>query len=214
MTNIYEQFLHTMSTFSVIADIPDTRRSPEQKEQIQHAITDLTENFKPYFDFLSEKFYGMVNDYKFPGDEIMRMLETEELKPPVIESTPSLGILVEKMNKANEAYATVTGLLERYEPALDRFLEEEKRLQRLVRGMTLSDKEWRASGIFEVLHDSTVQAKVRSMGEVVATLKWRKTRIEYAYMVASRMLSANLGDRTGEVAVAEDDRPAWVRKSR
>ena len=180
-----------------ITEIPEKHRTATQKAELQAARELLSSNAKVIFEQLTTDAYAEIS--AFAQETLGTLFQYEELleddatQPPKIYGEMSLELINEAITQCFQAQTTIYGCLEVLVPKLDRWNEHRKRAKNILKGLLLSETEWKAEAVYAIFEPLEVVQQFTNLTECVSAITARKKTLDQAYSTLSRLLTLKQG---------------------
>lgn len=204
---------HLVARFNFLSDIPERKRTDAENNEYEEVLADLRENYKVYFDVLTKYlFESIMVDFdstsETPTLHYQNELARKENKPPALVYPVTTDQIERAIPQIHTAQITVFGFLEELEPQYKKWLVYIDRAERLFGAITNFKEKWRNDGLFEILVPHDVYKRVQDMGELVATLKYRKEILDKSFEIVSRVITLRTGTPVEPISkVSDTNRP-------
>lgn len=195
--------------FHYLIELPAKRITEAQTKELEETRVYLMENFQAVVEVCS----GMeIGDFLFAFEDLDTKVgnqvsyfgvmadEIKKIKIPKMPKQVSPTTITPVIQELYEAQATTYGMLEQLEPALDKWIKYEKRMQLLVKAVTGFTTEWRTEAVGVVVVPAVVQRKVLALAEVVGSLKLKRDALNKAYDMISRLVTLHIEAPAGEMS--------------
>lgn len=187
-----------------IIEIPEKHRTATQKVELQSARELLSTNAKTLFETLTNDAYKEIRGYA--ENTLGTFVEYEDTlndkatQPPQIYGEMSLELINEAITQCFQAQTTIYGCLEILVPKLDRWTEQRKRAKNILKGLLLSDSEWKAEAVYAVFEPIEVVQQFTNLTECVSAMTARKRTLDQAYNTLSRLLTLKQGSPASPIS--------------
>jgi hypothetical protein len=196
-----------VADYNYINEIPERKRTQEQNDRVVQAADELRENWEDLFvalvgtemESIEAEFSECAREregviYPFGAfDELFQKTRVPKVPTPVTKEGVD-----EAMAHLYQRMTTCYGALEELEPALNRWINYEKRIKMIVKGIHSYDKEWKSDTAFELAYPSEIYRKVRYLAEYTEAFKLRLAALTNAKELLSRLITLHTEAPTGE----------------
>lgn len=203
--DISPEFLQHLTAFHFIDEIPVTKRTKEQADTFNEAIDFIRDNIEEYYDRLTEKElkdidFGFDQLNAFDDDvEFFEQLE-EALERSVIPPLKSVNAenISRVMLRINGSIVEVYGVLEQIKPLVYKWRTYKKRIFDITKSLLVSDKEWKANGLSEIMFPTEYSQRITKMEYYYDRFKLRLEALQASFEVISRIITLHIGVPAGE----------------
>lgn len=190
------------------------RRTSDETEEMLSIHDELTDAYKEVLETTCRAELEDIEqtfeeyDHWREGGRILFFQALDEVLRGTLVPTLEAVNTVEIDRVLRELYAahvTVAGRLEELEPALDRWLKHERKINDVVKAVCGLDKEWQADALVRLVVPGKVYNKIRALETYTAQFKNRQAALDKAYEIVSRLVTLHIDTPAGEFAFKTRD---------